>query len=1015
MGNDIIDSTPDEKDLRKALLSAQASNAQYKLAISMISDIIWRYDVNTKGENVGSYISPVADRLLGLPDGTIGNSFEKYFSYVHPDDLVAVRRMLSEGMSTLSKDRTEEYRLIKADGSILWVRSRGSAHLQANGVIIGFGTTSDISESKRVEDELRESKVTIRKKLNAILEPEGDIGALDLSDIIDSEALQSMMNDFYQIIPIASAIIDLSGKVLVEVGWQDICTKFHRCHPDTLRNCSESDTILSKGVKPGTFKTYRCKNNLWDIVTPIEVSGRHLGNLFIGQFLYEDDAPDLDIFRSRAKHYGFDEAEYIAALDRVPRFSREKIDAVMAFYSKLAGMISTLSYNTIRLSKTLTMSKQAEEALCASHRILDGIINAIPIRVFWKDRDLTFLGCNAIFAQDAGFTDSSDVVGKNDYQMVWRNQADLYRNDDREVIESGCPKLLIEEPQTTPEGNTIVLLTSKIPLKDSKGKIIGVLGTYMDITERKRTEEALSNSEERYRSVVENAAEGIVVAQDDKLQYANPRALQMIQVSPSEINKTPFINFIHPDDRALVFERYRKRIRGEDVIQNYDFRMAGKSGLVTWVQISAVRIIWNGRPATLNFLTDITKRKETEAELLEANQHLERFIVRANELTTQAEMASIAKSEFLANMSHEIRTPMNAIIGMTALLLEDDLTPEQREYAEIIQSSGEGLMVIINDILDLSKIEAKKIELERRPFDLQRCVKEAMDIVATDASEKGLKTTCLIKNGTPKFILGDLTRLRQILINLLNNAVKFTSKGEVSLYVSGREVEGNHHEIHFEVKDTGIGIPEEKRNQLFKYFSQVDASTTRKYGGTGLGLAISKSLVELMGGKIWVESDVGKGSTFHFTILVETTSPEHIGVNRPSSLEVTPLADHDLLILLAEDNAVNQKVILRMLNKLGYKADVAANGNEVLQALEGKTYDVILMDVQMPEMDGLEATKAIRKKWPDPDGPKIIALTAWALVGDRERCIAAGMDGYISKPIKIEELGAAIKAYARNA
>ena len=307
------------------------------------------------------------------------------------------------------------------------------------------------------------------------------------------------------------------------------------------------------------------------------------------------------------------------------------------------------------------------------------------------------------------------------------------------------------------------------------------------------------------------------------------------------------------------------------------------------------------------------------------------------------------------------------------------------------------------------------VELECQPIDLQSCIEAAMDLVAAAAADKGLNTTCTIQDGTPKLILGDPTRLSQIIINLLHNAVKFTKKGGVAITVSSTKLEGDNHDIHFAVKDTGIGIPEEKIGRLFQSFSQIDASTARRYGGTGLGLAISKKLVEMMGGKIWAESEVGKGSTFHFTIPAKTTLCEPIDIFKPASFAVSDhqgQLDHDLSILLAEDNTVNQIVAKKMLKKLGYQADVAANGIEVLQALERQHYDVVFMDVQMPEMDGLDATKAIRQRW--QKGPKIIAMTASALKGDREMCLAAGMDGYISKPTKMEALRAALVACSKG-
>jgi len=529
------------------------------------------------------------------------------------------------------------------------------------------------------------------------------------------------------------------------------------------------------------------------------------------------------------------------------------------------------------------------------------------------------------------------------------------------------------------------------------GKVLGSILAVTDLTERKRFEDELKKSEAKNRALLDAIPDAIFLL-DEEGNFLDYRASNSsILYAPPEAFMGKNIHSIMPQDLVELTMNNLGLARQSGKMQVFEYQLP-TNGEIKHFE-ARINLCEGGD--FLALVRDVTERKRSDEMLWKAKE--------------EAEAAAKAKSEFLANMSHEIRTPLNAVIGLTGLLLDTDLTPEQRNYLEIVRDSGDSLLSVINNILDFSKIDGGMMELEHSPFDLRRCIESTMDLMVTRAAEKGLVLKVVLDDQLPTMLVGDASRLRQVLANLLSNAVKFTDKGFVEVSVRGNAIQEGF-ELRFDVFDTGIGVPQDNLDRLFMPFSQIDSSITRKYGGTGLGLAISKRLVEMMGGRIWARSDPGVGSTFSFTVKVKLPcmQPVQHKVKDLKPEIKPPIEGHfqqarPLSILLAEDNAVNQMVLLQMLRKIGYQADLASNGFDVLAALDRQAYDVVLMDIQMPDMDGFEATRRILARFPKKKRPRIIALTAHALNGDRERCLEAGMDSYLSKPVKIEDLQSALR------
>uniref|UniRef100_B8HP17 histidine kinase n=1 Tax=Cyanothece sp. (strain PCC 7425 / ATCC 29141) TaxID=395961 RepID=B8HP17_CYAP4 len=936
-----------EKKVAERTAALEDSQARLDRLSENLPGMIFRYLTRPDGTDAFLYVSPRCRELFEVePEAVLSQTIHP-FSFIHPEDRPKVQARIARCLAQNSTICEENFQIITPSGDQKYLQAVASLFHQPNGEVIWDGLMLDISKIQRAE--------------------------IALKTLVAGTATATGANFFRELARCTATALKVPYVLVTE----------------RIGNCLETLGFWAEGM-------LQPKLNYEISQTPCEVSLRE-GSLCQVRGVKEAFPNDPHLIEMQADGYlgvALKDAQgqaigNLCILDRQPLRHVELAEQILQVFAARAG---------VELER-----QQAELEVRQTQRFLDSIIENLPNMVFVKDAQfLRFVRFNKAGEELLGYV-REDLLGKNDYDFFPAQEADFFVSKDREVLATGNLLDIAEEQIQTRTGETRLLHTKKIPILNDAGQPQYLLGISEDITEYRQAELALRESETRLRLALE-VSQAIAWERDleaDLVYFTGAMTLPV----PATLSFAELLGLIHPLDREAFQRAHQTAIANRGSFQiEHRIRVADAAQTWRWYQVQASVITdANNQPIRLIGMSfDISDRKQAEAELLQAKE--------------TAEAATRAKGDFLATMSHEIRTPMNAVIGMTGLLLNTPLSPEQRQYGETIRNAGESLLSVINDILDFSRIESGHLDLEEHPFELPHCVAEVIDLLANRAVEKSLHLEVQIDPGVPAVIVADSARLRQILVNLVANALKFTDQGEVMIRVKSVAVspDGQQQTLEFSVQDTGIGIAPKQLEHLFQPFSQVDSSSTRRYGGSGLGLVISKRLCERMGGQIRVQSRAGVGSTFSFTLPVRVSLTPIMPRIDPPSLTSQPWDSsfalrYPLKILVAEDNTTNQQVIRLMLQQLGYAADLVANGQEAIQALNQQPYDLLFMDLQMPIMDGLSATRQIRQSM-GPD-PWIIGLSANAFADTQAEAFVAGMNDYLTKPLKIETLAAALQGF----
>jgi|CXWL01.1.fsa_nt_gi PAS domain S-box-containing protein len=953
-----------EEELRK-------SEAQLKEAQRLAHIGSWELDLTTNHLDWSDEIY----RIFELDPERFVASYEAFLDLVHPDDRSAVNQAYTESVRN-KRPYEIVHRLLMQDGRIKHVQERCETIYDPQGTPQrSFGTVQDVTERMR----LAEREVVRTEQLKRLSE-------LGLTLSGDPAEI------FEQVVRMIGELFKVRVVCLSEVVGPELYFKAVYLNGEVVRDAGRCPLAITPCATVEQDKELRLFDRVMERFPQASFLRDHQAVSYCG-------FPALD---------GHGQVVAVTCLlDDKPRvFTEEEQELLRVFGQRVAIEVERARY--------LADQRRHADERQRSHDFIRQIIDTSPNFIFAKDREGRFTLANQAVAEAYGTT-VDHLIGKTDADFnPDQSEVEFFRLKDLQVMDSLQEWSTPEEKITDATGTVRWLQTVKRPILDEQGAATMVLGVATDVTERKRVEEALQASESRFRLTLDVATVGLWDWNPLTLQaYYSPSWVRLLGLEDQDIalnNIYDWRNRIHDEDRSGVEQALNDHLEGESPGYMVEHRVRHRSGEWKWFAMrgKVVQRDEQGRPVRMmGTMIDITERKLSESALAQAAQDLERKNRELEEARDKALEAVKIKAEFLATMSHEIRTPMNGVIGMTGLLLDTALTLEQREYAETVRLSGEHLLEIINEILDFSKIEAGKLDLADVNFDLHTTVEDVISLLGQRAYPKGLELTCLVQAGVPTLLRGDPGRLRQVLVNLIGNAIKFTERGEIVVTVSASDeharvtpasLNPSRRWFRVEVSDTGIGISPEQQAKLFQPFSQADGSTTRKYGGTGLGLAICRKLVELIGGRIGVDSQVGVGSVFWFTV------PFHLQPEGTQQATLPSAALKGRRILIVDDHATNRRALELYLDGRGVMYKSVENGVQALQCLRDAAtrqtpFDIAILDMQMPGMDGLELARQIKSEQAISAG-RLVLLTSVGQRGDAKAAQSAGIDAYLMKPIR---------------